>query len=86
MLKPINSLKQYVNIIDLKLTILSPDKVTLQHLVHDKGLFSFYQDGHHECSRHSQSRCIKRLLAPVSNAWITGQPSKDQSFWRHVLI
>ncbi len=62
---------------DLKLTILSPDKVTLQHLVHDKGLFSFYQDGHHECCGIRKVDVLRDYL-PGFDAWITGQ-RKDQS-------
>ncbi len=57
--------------------ILSPDGEALSRLVTDKGLFSFYKDGHEEC-------CGIRKIAPLRDylqtvdAWITGQ-RQDQS-------
>jgi phosphoadenosine phosphosulfate reductase len=62
---------------DLKLTILSPDKITLQALVHNKGLFSFYQDGHQECCGIRKVDVLRDYL-PGFDAWITGQ-RKDQN-------
>ncbi len=62
---------------DLKLTILSPDKITLQTLVNNKGLFSFYQDGHQECCGIRKVDVLRDYL-PGFDAWITGQ-RKDQS-------
>ena len=57
--------------------ILSPDGEALSRPVTDKGLFSFYKDGHEEC-------CGIRKIAPLRDylqtvdAWITGQ-RQDQS-------
>jgi phosphoadenosine phosphosulfate reductase len=62
---------------DIKLRVASPDANALAALVNEKGLFSFYKDGHREC-------CGIRKVAPLRqqlrglDAWITGQ-RKDQS-------
>ncbi|MBM96682.1 MAG: phosphoadenylyl-sulfate reductase [Oceanospirillaceae bacterium] len=61
----------------IKIQVQTPDQVALQAFVTEKGLFSFYEDGHNEC-------CGIRKIAPLRNklstldAWITGQ-RKDQS-------
>ncbi|MBU2865207.1 phosphoadenylyl-sulfate reductase [Reinekea forsetii] len=61
----------------IRIEIYSPDASALQAFTNEKGLFSFYQDGHKEC-------CGVRKIAPLRNAlsnldaWITGQ-RKDQS-------
>jgi phosphoadenosine phosphosulfate reductase len=58
----------------------SPDPKQLEPMVRKKGLFSFYDDGHHEC-------CGIRKVNPLGNAlldyraWVTGQ-RKDQSVTR----
>ncbi len=54
-----------------------PTAVAVQALVRDKGLFSFYQDGHGECCGVRKVEPLTRALAPL-HAWITGQ-RKDQS-------
>lgn len=46
-------------------------------LVREKGLFSFYEDGHGECCRVRKVRPLRRQLSGL-RAWITGQ-RKDQS-------
>ncbi len=61
--------------IDLKISF--PDPAAVSELTQQKGLFSFYQDGHKEC-------CAIRKVAPLRimlkhyNAWMTGQ-RQDQS-------
>lgn len=61
----------------VNLEVLVPDTLQLQALVLQKGLFSFYRDGHEEC-------CAIRKVAPLrarlatADAWITGQ-RRDQS-------
>lgn len=61
----------------INIQVQTPDQVALQKLVSEKGLFSFYEDGHNEC-------CGIRKIAPLRaklssmDAWITGQ-RKDQS-------
>lgn len=62
---------------NIDIEILSPDYQSLEQLVNNKGLFSFYQDGHHECCGIRKVEPLRRKLAGV-DAWITGQ-RKDQS-------
>jgi phosphoadenosine phosphosulfate reductase len=57
--------------------VLSPDSVAVEQLVRKKGLFSFYDEGHHECCGIRKVLPLKRKLATL-DAWITGQ-RKDQS-------
>ena len=57
--------------------LLTPDRDTLDAFVKNKGLFSFYQDGHQECCGIRKVEPLKRKLTQV-DAWITGQ-RKDQS-------
>ncbi len=61
----------------IKIDILSPDGETLRRFVSEKGLFSFYQDGHQECCGIRKIEPLRRKLHTV-DAWITGQ-RKDQS-------
>ena len=46
-------------------------------MVHEKGLFSFYRDGHKECCGIRKVEPLTRALES-SRAWVTGQ-RKDQS-------
>ncbi len=68
---------------NLNLEFLSPHNERVEQLVREKGLFSFYTDGHEEC-------CEVRKIAPLRqkllnlDGWITGQ-RRDQSPTR-VLI
>jgi phosphoadenosine phosphosulfate reductase len=61
----------------IAIDVLSPDRELLENLVKTKGLFSFYEDGHHECCGIRKVEPLKRKLAHL-DAWITGQ-RKDQS-------
>ncbi|MBS1119221.1 MAG: phosphoadenosine phosphosulfate reductase [Deltaproteobacteria bacterium] len=61
----------------ITLDVLSPDSLAVERLVRDKGLFSFYKDGHTECCSIRKVVPLKRKLATL-DAWITGQ-RKDQS-------
>ena len=62
---------------NINIEVLSPDHAILEKFVREKGLYSFYKDGHKEC-------CGIRKVMPLRNkldtldAWITGQ-RKDQS-------
>lgn len=56
---------------------LYPDTDAVQALTHEKGLFSFYKDGHEQCCGIRKTEPLRRKLANVP-AWITGQ-RKDQS-------
>ena len=57
-----------------------PDAAAVQRLVHEKGLFSFYQDGHSECCGIRKVEPLGRVLASC-RAWVTGQ-RRDQSSTR----
>jgi len=61
----------------LPIEVMTPDAEALQKLVQEKGLFSFYQDGHKECCGIRKVEPLKRKLATL-DAWISGQ-RKDQS-------
>jgi phosphoadenosine phosphosulfate reductase len=56
---------------------LLPNAEAVQQLVHAKGLFSFYEDGHTECCGIRKVEPLTRALATLG-AWVTGQ-RKDQS-------
>ena len=61
----------------IDIDILSPNRGLLDPFVKEKGLFSFYDDGHSECCGIRKVEPLRRKLATV-DAWITGQ-RKDQS-------
>jgi phosphoadenosine phosphosulfate reductase len=54
-----------------------PQPDAVQTLVREKGLFSFYTDGHKECCGIRKVEPLSRALKPL-RAWVTGQ-RKDQS-------
>lgn len=54
-----------------------PQPEAVQTLVREKGLFSFYVDGHKECCGIRKVEPLMRALAPL-RGWMTGQ-RKDQS-------
>lgn len=70
----IEKVKQYYKI-DIEL--LTPDRDLLDPFVKEKGLFSFYEDGHQQCCGIRKVEPLKRKLSQL-DAWITGQ-RKDQS-------
>ena len=57
--------------------VVSPDAAALEKLVREKGLFSFYRDGHKECCGIRKVAPLRRKLSGL-DAWVTGQ-RKDQS-------
>jgi phosphoadenosine phosphosulfate reductase len=57
--------------------VFFPQPEAVQRLVREKGLFSFYKDGHKECCGIRKVEPLVRALAPV-RAWMTGQ-RRDQS-------
>ena len=61
----------------LAIELMSPDAEAVQRLVREKGLFSFYEDGHGECCSVRKIEPLRRRLDGVE-AWITGQ-RRDQS-------
>ncbi len=67
----------------ISIDILSPDPTDLEQLVREKGLFSFYQDGHHECCAIRKIQPLTKKLCHL-DAWITGQ-RRDQNVTRTEL-
>lgn len=61
----------------INIELISPDYHQLDVFVKEKGLFSFYEEGHQECCGIRKVAPLKRKLVQV-DAWITGQ-RKDQS-------
>jgi len=61
----------------LEIDVLSPDAAAVARLVRQKGLYSFYEDGHHECCSIRKIEPLRRYLASL-DGWITGQ-RRDQS-------
>lgn len=62
---------------NLKIELLFPDSAQVEALVREKGLYSFYKDGHKECCSIRKVRPLRRKLGTL-DAWITGQ-RQDQS-------
>ncbi len=60
--------------------MLLPDAAEVGELVRNKGLFSFYRDGHQECCAIRKIQPLRKFLTGV-DAWITGQ-RRDQSVTR----
>lgn len=61
----------------IQIQIFSPNSDALQKFASEKGLFSFFEDGHKECCAIRKIEPLKRALNQF-DAWITGQ-RKDQS-------
>ena len=61
----------------LRIEYCFPEAAPVEALVRAKGLFSFYEDGHHECCGIRKVAPLRRQLASL-RAWITGQ-RRDQS-------
>ncbi len=70
----IDTVRQHFKI-DIEL--MSPNAEKLEQFVKQKGLFSFYEDGHKECCSVRKVEPLKRKLKQL-NAWVSGQ-RKDQS-------
>ena len=65
------------------LDVLSPDREQLEQLVREKGLFSFYRDGHAECCGIRKVEPLRRQVASL-DAWITGQRRDQNPTRRHL--
>ena len=61
----------------IDIDFMIPNTKALEKFVKDKGLFSFYEDGHKECCTIRKVEPLKRKLATL-DAWVSGQ-RKDQS-------
>lgn len=62
---------------NIDIDLLFPDTESVQQLTREKGLYSFYQDGHKECCGIRKVMPLRKKLSTL-NAWITGQ-RQDQS-------
>ena len=62
---------------NIHIELISPDQRALEPFVKEKGLFSFYKDGHGECCGVRKIAPLRRKLSEVK-AWATGQ-RRDQS-------
>ncbi|WP_417598653.1 phosphoadenylyl-sulfate reductase [Oceanospirillum sp.] len=70
----IETVRKYYGI---QIDIVSPEHQALEAFVKQKGLFSFFEDGHQECCGLRKVAPLRRKLSTL-DAWITGQ-RKDQS-------
>lgn len=61
----------------IQIDVVFPDAHAVNNMVREKGLFSFYRDGHKECCSIRKIGPLRRKLLTV-DAWITGQ-RRDQS-------
>ena len=68
----------------IRIEVLFPDAGQVESLVREKGLFSFYRDGHKECCGIRKVVPLKRKLAEL-DAWVTGQ-RRDQSMGTRVHV
>lgn len=62
---------------DIRIEYCFPEARLVQTLVREKGLFSFYEDGHGECCQIRKVEPLRRQLA-TCDAWMTGQ-RRDQN-------
>lgn len=70
----LETVRKYYNI---EIEICFPETEAVQQLVQEKGLFSFFEDGHQECCGIRKVQPLRKKLAAL-DGWITGQ-RKDQS-------
>jgi len=61
----------------IAIEVYFPQAEAIEKLVREKGLFSFFQDGHKECCGIRKVEPLVRALRPLQ-AWMTGQ-RRDQS-------
>ncbi len=62
---------------DIPIEVYFPKPEAVEKLVKEKGLFSFYRDGHKECCGICKVEPLRRALTNLE-AWVTGQ-RRDQS-------
>jgi phosphoadenosine phosphosulfate reductase len=67
----------------ITITTVHPEADALGEFVREKGLFSFFTDGHKECCAIRKVAPLRRILR-TKRAWITGQ-RRDQSTTRTLL-
>jgi len=69
---------------EIPIEVFFPRPDAVEKLVREKGLFSFYQDGHQECCGVRKVEPLRRALSTMS-AWVTGQ-RRDQSPSTRALV
>jgi phosphoadenosine phosphosulfate reductase len=69
-----DKVREYYN---LPIEVYFPKAEAVENLVREKGLFSFYRDGHKECCGIRKVEPLRRALSDL-DAWVTGQ-RRDQS-------
>ncbi|NRA37584.1 MAG: phosphoadenylyl-sulfate reductase [Planctomycetes bacterium] len=62
---------------DLRIEYCFPEAIDVEKMVREKGMFSFYEDGHKECCGVRKVAPLRKQLSTLKS-WITGQ-RKDQS-------
>ena len=62
---------------NIDIEICFPEAEAIENLVKQKGLFSFFEDGHQECCGIRKVQPLRKKLATL-DGWVTGQ-RKDQS-------
>ena len=62
---------------EVSIDVYFPGPEAVERMVREKGMFSFYREGHKECCSIRKVEPLKRALSGL-NAWITGQ-RRDQS-------
>ena len=62
---------------DITLEVFFPQPDAVERLVRQKGLYSFFKDGHKECCGVRKVEPLRRALSTM-DAWVTGQ-RRDQS-------
>ena len=67
----------------IRLEVLTPRHDVLEPFVREKGLFSFFEDGHTECCSIRKVEPLRRKLDGLT-AWVTGQ-RRDQNPTRSEL-
>ena len=70
-------LEQVRKFYKIDIEICFPESQSVQDFVTQKGLFSFFEDGHQECCGIRKVQPLRKKLATL-DGWITGQ-RKDQS-------
>ena len=65
---------------EIEIDVLTPDSDAVETLVREKGLFSFYENGHTECCGIRKIASLRRKLDTL-DAWVTGQ-RRDQGMTR----
>ena len=78
----IESVRQHYKI---SVEVLYPDSSALELFIKNKGLFSFYNDGHQECCEIRKVAPLRKKLTTIKG-WITGQRRDQSSTRAHISL